>query len=175
MMSFIFCIISYPMIGFRSGVSHFFVFYGTLVISSLAAMSYGYCISAVSPSVPVAAAISSALYLPFIVLGGFYQRSNSVKTHLLWIKFTSWVYYGFQILMTNQWSGINLDTFNATSGECTATTGAVKICQGDEILEFYSVDADDVGRNVGLLFVIIVGFRLFAILILMMRVRNNQK
>ena len=31
----------YEFIGFRSGVSHFFVFYGTLVISSLAAMSFG--------------------------------------------------------------------------------------------------------------------------------------
>lgn len=171
----VYSLIAYFMIGLRGGFDHFFAFYGVVLLVSFIAISVGYCASAASPTVAVAMAIGPMTFVPFLLFGGFFQRADTVKDYLVWMKFLSWFYYGFELLMVNQWDGLILDTYNATSMTCPQTEETKTFCQGSEILDFFALTPDNVARDIGLLFVLLFAARALSLFILLIRVRRNEK
>lgn len=85
------------------------------------------------------------------------------KDYLIWMKFLSWFYYGFELLMINQWDGLTLggfpssqssiwfwhltvywfasDNCNAATDRCiNNTSGSAGLCKGEDVLKFFGLE-----------------------------------
>ncbi|KAL9966625.1 hypothetical protein ACROYT_G024728 [Oculina patagonica] len=155
--------IAYWMIGLRDQVLRFFFAYGILALVSMVAVSYGYIVSTMSPTVAAASAISAPLILPLLLLGGFYVKNTTIPDWLSWLQYLSWFNYGFEALIVNQWDGYGNITCavknNRSSTSCIDT--------GDEALDFIGVDKDKVLTDIIALLALTVGFRIIAFLFLL--------
>ncbi len=70
---------------------------------------------------------SSVVKLKYQFLGGFYINSSSLPIGSEWVKYLSLVYWGFQALIINEFSGA---TFVCDQVGC--------VTSGDKVIERYS-------------------------------------
>lgn len=143
------CIVYY-MIGFNPSASCFFTFMLVLIVMVLTAQSLGVLISAVSPTFAVAQAIMPFVMILFMLFGGFYLNSANVWPGFYWIKYISFIYYGFQALTVNEYTGL---TFTCTeSNRCLST--------GEQVLQSLSFQGASIWEDVGILIALMVAFRI---------------
>ncbi|XP_061406640.1 broad substrate specificity ATP-binding cassette transporter ABCG2-like [Lethenteron reissneri] len=98
----IFAAISYFMIGLRLDVVAFFLFALTLVLTSLAAVSLAFLVSASVSIFAVANALIAIPYVFMMVFGGFLVNLNTMLDWLSWIKYVSIFRYGMNALSINE-------------------------------------------------------------------------
>ncbi len=85
------------------------------------------------------------------ILGGFYINSGSLPIGSQWVRYLSMVYWGFQALVLNEFEG---ETFTCTPSDTGCrTTGA-------EVINSLAFENASIGKSVGLLIVLTVGFHL---------------
>lgn len=155
--------IAYWMIGLRDNVLRFIYAYGILALVSVVAVSYGYIVSTVAPSVPAASAISAPLLLPLLLIGGFYVKNNTIPDWLSWLQYLSWFKYGFETLVVNQWDGYE----NIACTPRENRTGVPCINNGNEAITYLALDKDNVMIDIYALLALAVGFRMISFLFLL--------
>ncbi|CAG0879460.1 unnamed protein product, partial [Darwinula stevensoni] len=101
-----FAAIAYHMIGLNPVGERFIVCVVVMVAVANVACSFGYMVSCIAPNVDVALALSPPLVIPLLMFGGLLINNVSVPVYFLWLKYISWYYYGNEILMVNQWKGV---------------------------------------------------------------------
>ncbi|XP_065840254.1 protein white-like [Oscarella lobularis] len=163
----IFSIVTYFMIGLNNQADKFFTFFGICIIVATVAISLGYLVSAGAPSVSVALAIGPVSFIPFLLFGGFFIRSGTVPVYLEWIQFISWFFYGFETLMVNEWT----DSPQLSCG----TNNAGCLQNGTQVLDFFGLDENNFNRDIGVLFALLVAFRLLAFIVLTIRVYRRER
>lgn len=161
----LFVSISYFMIGLNPEVDRFFIHMGLIVLTVNAVTSFGFMISCISKNEQVASALSAPLLIPLMLFGGLFMNNDLVPDYLIWIKYISWFYYGFEDLSINQWKGV--DYINATT-----TEGGV--LDGEGVLDILGFEEDNMIRNVVLLASLLIGFRFLAFLALLFKARRGQ-
>jgi len=81
----IFCSITFWMMGLRDDFGVFLTFTGIILLATNAALSYGYMISALAPSVEVALAIGPVTIMPMFLFSGFFINTESIPVFLIWL------------------------------------------------------------------------------------------
>jgi len=155
--------IAYWMIGLRGQVLRFLYAYGILALVSVVAVSYGYIVSTVAPSVPAASAISAPLILPLLLLGGFYVKNTTIPVWLSWLQYLSWFNYGFEALVVNQWDDYGKITCKVTNNR----TNTPCVDDGNEVIEYLGLNKGNVLIDIYALLALTVGFRIISFLFLL--------
>jgi len=162
----IFVSIVYYFIGLNPPADRFFGFLGTILLTANAAFSLGYAISAVAPTVGVALAIAPLIMMPLLIFGGFFVNTDSIPKYFIWLEYMSFFKYGFEAIVVNEWNG---KTIGCDTGEiCALTSGA-------QVIQSLGLNADNFGRDLGVLAILLIGFRVIAYLFLLRRSRQREQ
>eukprot|EP01132_Coremiostelium_polycephalum_P008411 gene8411-10328_t len=98
--------ICYYMIGLRPGILHFIYFLISLVLTSTTASSMCMAISTISPTFGTANMISILLLFIFLLFDGFLLARQSVPNYLIWLVWLSFMSYGLEIPVVNEFKGL---------------------------------------------------------------------
>ncbi|XP_037032823.1 protein white [Bradysia coprophila] len=163
---FIFTSIAYPMIGLRPTWTSYLLALALVTLVANVSTSAGYLISCASSSTSMALSVGPPIIIPFLLFGGFFLNSGSVPEYFKWLSYISWFRYGNEGLLINQWKDV-------ADGEI-ACLRANTTCprSGRVILETLNFDANDFQFDFLGLILLIIGFRIFAYLALVIRARN---
>ncbi|KAH3715726.1 protein white-like [Dreissena polymorpha] len=171
----LFSSITYWMIGLYASFEAFCVFTGVILLVANIAVSFGYIVSAAVNHVGTALAIAPPLMIPLLMFGGFFLNSDSIPVYFIWLEYLSWFKYAMELIAINQWENID-------SIECPAATGNSTTCNpnclfrsGEGVLNYLNFDKEKVWLNVGLLFAMMVGYRLIAFIILFGKARKSKQ
>uniref|UniRef100_A0A4W3GVQ9 ATP-binding cassette, sub-family G (WHITE), member 2b n=1 Tax=Callorhinchus milii TaxID=7868 RepID=A0A4W3GVQ9_CALMI len=97
--------ISYFMIGLKEDVTSFFLFILTISLTSLAAVSLAFFVSASANTFAAANALIAIPYVLMMVFGGFLVNLNGMLNWLSWLKWISIFRYGLDALAINELKG----------------------------------------------------------------------
>ncbi|XP_062517485.1 protein white-like [Corticium candelabrum] len=166
-LTFIYSVIIYWMVGLREEADKFFIFYGLLLLIANIAMGVGYAISAAATTVPVALAFGPVTIIPMMLFGGLFVNISSIPVYFYWISYLSWFYYGFEVLSINEWADIT------TTGCPSNVIGCAP--NGTEALKFFGLKEGNYNRDIGILFALFIASRIAGLLILKLRVYYHEK
>lgn len=161
--------VGYWMVGLRPDVLRFLAAYGILALVSMAAVSFAYVISTISPTTSVSTALSGPLTLPLLVLGGFYIENRTIPEWLSWLRYLSWFNYGFEALVVNQWDNYGPIPCKIIPNNETYTSC---VYNGSIAIEQRGLKEENLLIDIYALVAITVGFRLISFLFLL---RNSYK
>ncbi|KAJ7318627.1 ATPase [Desmophyllum pertusum] len=176
--------ISYWMIGLRADFWHFVICFGIIVLVTNVAVSFGYIISTIAPTITAATSLGPPLMLPLLIFGGFFLKNTTVPVYFVWLKYISWFMYGFEALIINQWKdyghidcGLNttavpLQAMNGSSGGMGG--GGFCIPDGNAAIKFLGFKEDNMLFDIYCLIALLVGFRLISFLFLLRRAYKEQ-
>ncbi|CAK8695533.1 unnamed protein product [Clavelina lepadiformis] len=177
---FVYSIVVYFMFGLFPTAAKFFIFYGFLALLANTCVSYGYMIACLSPSIGVAIALGPALLMPLLLLGGFFISASQIPVYLIWLKYLSWFFYTNELLNINQWEYVGYlgcPAYNATYNSTLIDTspGPCLYENGQAVLSSLGFHQSNFGRDIGLMFALLFGFRAVALAFLYYRVRESTR
>ena len=158
----IFAFFFYWMMGLRSEPETFVIFWATLVLFNICAGTMSICISIATSSVSQANLVAAVWFLTMLLFGGFLVNVETMAPWYSWLRYISIFYYSFEILMTNELSGLVID-FNAPGYPSIPVYGEV-------FLKSVGMDVENQMRDLVLLCCLGLGFSLVAYLLLLLRV-----
>ncbi|XP_064613725.1 protein white-like [Liolophura sinensis] len=163
----VFCAVIYWMIGFYEAVEQFFIFMAIMIFVANIAVSVGYVISCMTGSLNIALAIAPPLLIPLMLFGGFYVNTGTVPVYFVWLEYLSWFKYSNEIVTINQWKDVtDLACPNNTLGQRPCFTN------GQEVLDSLNFSNDNITLDLGLMAALLVGYRVLAFLLLLLRSRK---
>lgn len=137
------------------------------VLASAAASSFGYAISAASPSVTIALTLGPLLMTPFLLFGGYFLNNGSVPDYFIWIKYTSWFLYSNELMIVNQWRDINHIS-------CDEANSTVCIHNGKDVIQSLNYDENNFVLDLTMLSSLIVLYRFLALIILLVKTKLSK-
>ncbi|CAG2102282.1 unnamed protein product [Medioppia subpectinata] len=172
--------IYYYMVGFNPEISAFLMAILIVILVTSCAVSFGYLLSCLTSSADVALALGPPLLIPMVLFGGFFLNADTTAAWLSWVKYLSWVYYGFSSMIINQWRDLKLTdcpAFPSTPPAINGTAGQYMpikcISDGLEVIHSLSFDENDLLRNLILMVILALVFRLMAFIALYVRSRER--
>jgi hypothetical protein len=85
----------------------------------------------------------------------------------------SFPYYAYSLILLTQWYNLPCSLFSANASIITASNNQqVCIQTGNDVLNYFGVNANNFGFNISMLMIMIVGFHLVAFLVIVIRVRR---
>ncbi|KAK7299912.1 hypothetical protein RJT34_10741 [Clitoria ternatea] len=154
----IFMLILYFMAGFKSTVACFFLTLFTVLLIAITSQGAGELFGAAVMSIQRAGMVASLILMLFLLTGGYYVQH--VPKMMQWLKYFSFVYYGFRLLLKVQYSGEDLY-------ECESK-GGCKTLQSSP--SFDTVNLKGGLTEVWVLFAMALCFRLLAYFCLRRRI-----
>ena len=168
---YMYAIMVYFAANLQRTASAFFLFLVLLSLLTLVAQSMGYWISSMVMEFKQAQVIASLWMLGSMLVAGFYIPESEIPVWLRWIRYVSFVFYGYVGLIINEFQGT---TYQCASGGSTSsdTRGASfpscnesppKPITPSEIYNAYSVNTTfGVGGSIGMLVMFLIVLRLLA-------------
>lgn len=163
---FVFTSIAYPLIGLRPGVDHYFIALALVTLIANVSTSFGYFISCASTSTSMALNLGSPLIIPLLLFGGYFLNSRSVPPYFKWLSYLSWFRYGNEGLLINQWADVQPGEIECTNSNSTCPSS------GQVILETLNFQASDLPVDFIALVALIVCFRFFAYIALLIKTKR---
>merc|ERR1712093_484781 len=120
------------MVGYQAEADKYFIFIATCIAVTLVAHALGLSIGAGAPNLNVSMAMAPMIFIPLMLLGGFFLSDDSIPKWLMWIKYFSPFKYGFQILAKNEFDGLTFTCSTDPTASCTPT--------GEKVLSDLSLD-----------------------------------
>lgn len=157
---FIFSIIFYFMVGFRSDASQFFTFFAVSLLMQYIAVTLAMTCVAVSRNFAGASLIANMCYTIQSLGCGYFVQSNQIPVYVRWLKWTAYVFYGFGALAANEFTAW---TNNPTGRlyDCPVPGGATNsACQqytGSFVMQSLGFPDEWVWRPI----IVLVGFVFF--------------
>jgi len=111
--TFLFDVVAYFMVGLQADRFGWFYLISILILLN----SYTMClmISCISKDIQVANLIAPVLIVLYLLPSGFLINLNSLPVYWRWVKYISFVRFGFEALVENEMSGLQIcDWVNAT-------------------------------------------------------------
>lgn len=160
----------YWCVGLRPEAGAFFTFLLLFMGQVIVGQSVGLFISTAISDIFTAQSFSFVLILTLMLFGGFYVNHDNVPEGLRWLKYLSFLFYGFGGLLHNEFYGREYACDGAAgrglSGLEECAVGGSGIISGQDILEEFGFSNVNVWVNVGALATIIVGLRFFTYLLM---------
>ncbi|KAG0729899.1 Protein white [Chionoecetes opilio] len=154
--SIMYTTIFYLLAGYSLEWDRYLICVGTAVMLAWCAVSFGYFLSCVAPTLSIAVLLMAPSLILFSLLSGFYINLRSIPLIMKGFSHLSWYTYGNEILLVNQWTGVSNITCAPTAARCYP--------DGAAILEQLNFSEDGVVRDFASLGCLIVGYRLLAYL-----------
>ncbi|XP_006826033.1 protein white-like [Saccoglossus kowalevskii] len=152
---------AYWMIGLNPAIERYLLHILLLFLVGIAAASLGIAVSAACTNDGVALTVAAMIILPIEVFSGFYINVESIPVYLRWLEYLSYTRYGYECLSITQWYGYENTECNRNSTKCLHS-GAI-------ILDKYNFYLENFPRNIAMLFVVTIVFRILAFLFLLGR------
>ncbi|TXG68015.1 hypothetical protein EZV62_009290 [Acer yangbiense] len=154
----LFMVIVYFMAGFKRTVPCFFLTLFSILLIAVTSQGAGELFGAAVLSIKRAGMIASLVLMLFLLTGGYYVQH--IPKFMQWLKYLSFMYYGFRLLLKVQYSGDQLY-------ECESK-GGCKTLQSSP--SFDMVNLSGGLQEVWVLLVMAFGYRLCAYLCLRKRI-----
>jgi ABC-type multidrug transport system ATPase subunit/ABC-type multidrug transport system permease subunit len=107
---------------------------------------------------------------------GFYMNSHSIPGYIEWIRYVSYIHYGYKLMLITQWHNFSIpcDPLYAMIGRTTLRSDGQSTCirTGDDILFFYGVDPNSFTVTVMLLTILGITFHFAAYTINLIHLRR---
>jgi ATP-binding cassette, subfamily G (WHITE), member 2 len=158
----IFTFVFYWLMGLSNDVQKFLIFWATMVLFNICAGIISICISTAASTVGQANLIAVVWFLIMLLFGGFLVNIQTMAPWYSWLRFLSIFYYSFELLVTNELSGLLL-TFDAPGFPSVPVWGQV-------FVETIGMDVANQTRDILCLCGLGAGFTLLAYLLLLLRV-----
>ncbi|XP_007020427.2 PREDICTED: ABC transporter G family member 26 [Theobroma cacao] len=155
-----FMLILYFMAGFKRTVPCFFLTLFTILLIAVISQGAGELFGAAVLSIKRAGMIASLILMLFLLTGGYYVQH--IPKFMQWMKYLSFMYYGFRLLLKVQYSGDQLY-------ECQSK-GGCKTLQNSP--SFDTVNLDGGLQEVWVLLAMALGYRLCAYFCLHKRING---
>ncbi|CAK9231345.1 unnamed protein product [Sphagnum troendelagicum] len=110
----IFLVILYFMASLRASVGAFFLTLLATFLIGITGQGFGEMFGAATLSLKTAGIIASMFLLVFLLAGGYYVQK--MPAFMKWVKYLSFVYYGFRLLQKIQYSSDQMFNCDTTSG-----------------------------------------------------------
>ena len=144
------------MIGLSPEAETFLVFLGAILTFAAVAGSFFLLVGALSPTPVVAQILAPLIVVLMFLFGGFYVNNDNVPVYFEWLKYWSFFYWCYSILLYNE-----LNDFNngiGFLGTCNCSFSETCNCCNDANANFthngtkcqYYVTGDDELRILGL-------------------------
>nr|QNH67908.1 ATP-binding cassette transporter subfamily G-like protein 9 [Brachionus rotundiformis] len=179
LMSFILITIIYWMANVRNDAGVYFSILFTFILMIQCSMSFAYLISVATGSIELSTAIAGPILIPLILFAGYFLNNDSTRAYFVWIKYISWFYYTFEILMIELWTSYDSIPCSNPFNNVTTTNGTV-LCKnarcyanGDAVLDQYAVKKNLLWLDIFLLFFLAIFMRALGYLLLKLRLRKN--
>ncbi|XP_057439790.1 ABC transporter G family member 26 [Lotus japonicus] len=101
-----FMIILYFMVGFKRTVTCFFLTLFAVLLIAITSQGAGELFGAAVMSIQRAGMVASLILMLFLLTGGYYVQH--IPKFMQWLKYLSFLYYGFRLLLKVQYSGDQL-------------------------------------------------------------------
>ncbi|CAF0898548.1 unnamed protein product [Brachionus calyciflorus] len=162
----VFMSIAYWMANLNNGPDRFFICVSIIVLVVQCSLAFGCFLSALAPSTNVALAIAGPILVPLMIFSGFLLNYESIPKYFIWLRYLSWFSYSNELILINQWKGIqNISCPNGTTSFCFSN--------GEQIIDYYKIDQNNYRLNFGLLGVLIVVWRILTYIVLL--IKANRK
>lgn len=149
--AFVYCTIIYWSTGLYPDAVRFFLFTIIIILTTLCSAALGFSVSSISPNAAIANAIGPPIFIILLLYGGFYINASSLPPGSIWVRNLSNVYWGFQALVVNEFTGLTFTCNAAATGSTCITTGEQEITN----LAFANAK---VGLSGGVLVILAAGF-----------------
>lgn len=116
-----------------------------------------------SISLPLRAAAPLFL-MPMALFAGLLLDLSRIPVFLRWLDFLSIIKYGYQVLMINQYYGMDL------------SCEGILFCRwptGDAVMDYVGTKPQELTRNMALIILLLIGFRVLAYAFLV--IKANKK
>merc|ERR1719223_1085477 len=145
------------MVYFRATFVNFLIFWIICILISMSAEGLAYVVSALAKDPQTAGAIAPVFIVTSMLFGGFFIGVDQIPVWLNWLRYLSFIKYGFAAAMQNQFEDYPLTYTNCTD-----------FCppNGNVILKFYDVQELPMWLNLIVLAGFAIALRLIAYLIL---------
>src|SRR5204863_9636744 len=101
MVPFLFSVITYFMSGYRSGGTHFFIFFAVNLLNQFVNVTFAmWCVS-IRRNFAEASLIANASVLFLTLSCGYFIQAASLPVWIRWVKYISYIYWGFASLSSN--------------------------------------------------------------------------
>eukprot|EP00179_Madagascaria_erythrocladioides_P005209 CAMPEP_0198312416 /NCGR_PEP_ID=MMETSP1450-20131203/3790_1 /TAXON_ID=753684 ORGANISM="Madagascaria erythrocladiodes, Strain CCMP3234" /NCGR_SAMPLE_ID=MMETSP1450 /ASSEMBLY_ACC=CAM_ASM_001115 /LENGTH=678 /DNA_ID=CAMNT_0044015361 /DNA_START=101 /DNA_END=2137 /DNA_ORIENTATION=+ len=101
----IFALIVYFMVGLRANFVSFIYFVAVILCCVTIAQGLTLCIATFTPDPQTSAAITPVFMILFMLFGGFFIDVDSIPAAVGWIRYLSFIFYGMNGLLHNQFDG----------------------------------------------------------------------
>eukprot|EP00092_Neocalanus_flemingeri_P034993 GFUD01038077.1.p1 GENE.GFUD01038077.1~~GFUD01038077.1.p1 ORF type:complete len:636 (+),score=147.35 GFUD01038077.1:90-1997(+) len=166
--------ITYFLIQLNPLLERFVIACGVLELLTQTVISYGYFVSCLCSSLPLALGVASPLILPLFIFGGMFLKNGSLPFWLEWMKYLSWFYYSYEALVINQWSGVTNISCSDVITTTSNNTGTERCLRtGLEVLEQLNFQEENFYFDILMLTVLSVGLRVAAFLTLLAKTRRK--
>ena len=106
--SLLFSIPFYPMSGFQTAPQLVATFFGVLAVFSAAVGALSMAITVMFGSAGRASLVMNLVVLVSLLFAGLLVNVGALAPWVAWVPYLSTVYYGFQALVVNEFTGLNL-------------------------------------------------------------------
>ncbi|KAK2378177.1 ABC transporter G family member [Trifolium repens] len=110
----IFMLIVYFMAGFKSTAACFFLTLFVILLIAITSQGAGELFGAAVMSIQRAGMVASLILMLFLLTGGYYVQH--IPKFMQWLKYMSFMYYGFRLLLKVQYSGDQLYECESVGG-----------------------------------------------------------
>ena len=166
---FINCSVVYFMVNLRSGVEHFLVFIGVLMLENFAGIALGMVISAWLKNVEMAPQVAPAFVVFFLMFSGFLINEDSVPAYLIWVREISFIRYAFRALCVNEFRGATFACNHNINSAAVVSDSETPCLSGDQVLERLNFQTISIAEECYVLIGIMAAFHIVAYLILVRR------
>ncbi|KAL9271431.1 ABC transporter G family member 26-like protein [Drosera capensis] len=158
----IFMVIVYFMAGLKRTLACFFQTLFTILLIAITSQGAGELFGAAVLSIKRAGTIASLVLMLFLLAGGYYVQH--IPRFMKWLKYISFMFYGFRLLLKVQYSGDQLY-------ECESVEGCRKLQTSPS---FDTVNLGGGLREVWVLLTMALAYRLCAYVCLRWRISSHQ-
>ncbi|KAH6653867.1 P-loop containing nucleoside triphosphate hydrolase protein [Truncatella angustata] len=172
--SVIFSVISYWLSNFRPDAAAFFTYLMWLFLDLLAAESLVVLMTSLFPSFVISLALVAFANGLWMSVGGFLVSPNILNVFYKYVfhywDYQKWVFEG---MMVNEFAQRTYECARDATGGCHCMFESELedqcLIQGQAVLDSYGYESGHLGRNVGIMMAIVVGYRIAAWLVLILR------
>ncbi|XP_022932350.1 ABC transporter G family member 26 isoform X1 [Cucurbita moschata] len=158
----LFMLILYFMVDFKRTVSCFLLTLFAILLVAVTSQGAGELFGAAVLSIRRAGMVASLILMLFLLTGGYYVQH--IPKFMRWMKYLSFMYYGFRLLLKVQYSGDQLYECQSTQGCKTLQSSA----------SFDTVSLNGGLQEVWILLVMILAYRLCAYFCLYKRISQSN-
>ncbi|OQV23731.1 Protein white [Hypsibius exemplaris] len=161
---FVMVTIAYWMAAMNSAWQAYLVACCVLALVANAAVSFGYIFSCACNSTQTAIGMGMTLLMPLTLFGGLFINLRTIPAWLNWIAHLSWFRYANEVLLVNQWETVERIDCGVANFTCAAS--------GQEILDRLDFSSANYSMDIGILFAMILAFRVVAYTFLYFRTQK---